>query len=85
MTIHPHGIETRRLFWRHFTSWDEMAHVRFGEFNSQIYPATLNPLVKILLYNNLMIMSWRKNYKEAIALMREQLEQRESRPQRAYE
>lgn len=85
ITIHPHGLETRRLFWRHFTSWDEVAHVRFGELNTQIYPDTLHPLVKALIYNNLMIMAWRKNYKEAMALMREQLEQRDSRPQRAYE
>jgi hypothetical protein len=85
ITIHANGIETRRLFWRHFTSWDELAHVRFGELNSQIYPATLHPLVSALVYNNLLVMAWRENYKEAMALIKEQLAERESRSQRAYE
>lgn len=85
MTIHPHGIETRRLWWRHFTTWDEVLHVRFGELNSQIYPNTLHPFVRGFVYNNLMIMAWRENYKEAIAYLKSKLEERENRSQRAYE
>lgn len=86
MIVYPNGIETKRFGIRRFTHWRDIASVRVGDYVSQIQPKDIHPLIKYFFYSYLMIMVWRSNYKEAMEVVRNNVEQaQEDSPQRVYE
>ncbi len=86
ITVYENGIQTNRLGIKHFTHWRDISHVRVGEINSQIHPDGIHKLVKMFLYNNLLINKWRHNYEQGIKIIQQNVEQaQETFPERAYE
>lgn len=84
--VHPNGIETQRLGIRHFTHWRDIRTIHIGDYVSQIYPKNIHPWVKYFLYSYLMITFWRSNYKEAMEVVKNNVQQaQEITPQRVYE
>jgi hypothetical protein len=86
ITVYDNGIETNRLGIRHFTYWREIDYFRQGELHSQIYPQGINKYVRRFIYSNLLINKWRRNYTEAIDIIKRNVEEaQEALPERVYD
>lgn len=86
LTVYSTGIETQRFGIRHFTHWHDIHAIHIGEYVSQIYPKNIHPLTKYFLYSYLMIIFWRSNYKEAMEIVKNNVQQaQELKPRRVYE
>jgi hypothetical protein len=71
LVVYESGIELNRYGFKTFLRWQDIQYVRVSRFNSQIFPATIPRWLRWLLYDSLLINSWRENYKTAMKLIEE--------------
>lgn len=84
--VYQSGIKVRRFFYTNFLAWDDIAAVRIGQINAQIYPKGIPFWMRYALFDSLLISKPRTNYDEAIEIIRENRVNVESlMPQRVYE
>ena len=71
LVVYDSGVEVRRYGFKTFLRWTDIRYVRVSRFNSQIFPTTIPRWLRVLVYDSLLINSWRDNYKTALELIEE--------------
>ena len=86
LVVHDTGVEINRYGFKTFLRWQDIQSVRVSRLNSQIFPTTIPRWLRLLVYDSLLINSWRANYEVTMKLIAERSQTNASQmTQRVYE